>query len=347
MTGLTEFELSVGEEISAVFMERPHVFILGAGASRAAVPIDKNGRTLPLMSDIAKLTGLDKVVAQAGFSVDIGDFEALYSRLSSHPHSRELLETVERRIEGYFQAIEIPDGPTIYDHLVMSLRKKDLVATFNWDPLLIQAYRRLARLGFRDLPRSVFLHGNVAIGVCHEDRIVGSSGRLCSKCRKPLQAVPLLYPVTQKDYAKDRFIENEWNVLTASLRAAFMVTIFGYRAPATDTEAIELMSKAWGTPAERSLEQTEIITRPGADEDAVRETWDRFIHTHHYEVHFDFYDSWVAKHPRRSGEAYVHQYIDAKFISDNPVPRKLDFAELVRWFHPLLGAETEMGRKHG
>ncbi|MHA1748548.1 MAG: hypothetical protein ACTSXN_02865 [Promethearchaeota archaeon] len=31
------------------------------------------------------------------------------------------------------------ESPTIYDYLILSLRKKDVIATFNWDPLLVQA----------------------------------------------------------------------------------------------------------------------------------------------------------------------------------------------------------------
>lgn len=200
----------------------------------------------------------------------------------------------------------------------------------------------MGALGISDLPRLAFLHGNVAVGVCRDHRIVGFKGNVCSVCRKPLESVPLLYPITRKDYAKDHFIEGEWKALTEYLKFAFMITIFGYRAPATDTEAIELMSTAWGTPDQRNLEQTEIIGRPGSDEDALQETWDRFIHTHHYQVHTSFYDSWIAKHPRRSGEAYCYQYMDAKFISDNPLPQGLDFSRLSNWFRPLLEAETSL-----
>jgi hypothetical protein len=35
--------------------------------------------------------------------------------------------------------MEIPDHVTLYDELLLTLRSKDLIATFNWDPLLLQA----------------------------------------------------------------------------------------------------------------------------------------------------------------------------------------------------------------
>ena len=45
-------------------------------------------------------------------------------------------------IHDYFHSLRIPPTPTLYDHLLLALRKKDVVATFNWDPLLLQAAKR-------------------------------------------------------------------------------------------------------------------------------------------------------------------------------------------------------------
>src|SRR4051794_26896985 len=75
--------------------------------------------------------------------------------------------------------------------------------------------------------------------------------------------------------------------------------------PKTDAEAIDAMSSAWGKPAERALEETDFITLQSQEE--VRDAWKRFIHSHHYEVTDDFFDSWIAQHPRRTGEAYLAQ----------------------------------------
>ncbi len=91
----------------------------------------------------------------------------------------------------------------------------------------------------------------------------------------------LLYWVTQKNYKDDEFIRREWDRLERELKIAKRMTIFGYSAPKTDVEAIELMTKAWGTPQQRNLEQIELIdVRPQED---LRGQWDGFIHTHHYE----------------------------------------------------------------
>ena len=71
----------------------------------------------------------------------------------------------------------------------------------------------------------------------------------------------------------------------------------------------------------------------------IDEAWEDFIHSHHYEVHSDFYSSWIANHPRRTGEAYLSQYIDAKYLDNNPIPQTGDFEELWAWFDRFRPAE--------
>ncbi len=120
---------------------------------------------------------------------------------------------------------------------------------------------------------------------------------------------------------------------------AFMITIFGYSGPKTDQEAIGAMQEAWGDNNKRKMEQTAVIIAPTQHEDEARENWDKFIHTHHYEIQKDFYDSWIANHPRRTGEAYWNQYMEAKFIENNPIPKDLDFPDLWKWFEQFKKAE--------
>jgi len=74
-------------------------------------------------------------------------------------------------------------------------------------------------------------------------------------------------------------------------------------------------------------------------DDEVSRNWEPFIHTHHYELHPDFYSSWIANHPRRTGEDYWNQYLEAKFISDNPIPKNLGFPELWKWYAQFREAE--------
>lgn len=325
------------DEIRDVSVVLPHVVILGAGASLAALPSgDRNGRHLPLMVDFIAVLGLKPILEWHGVSVAPNEnFESLYSRLHRNTQLQEALDEVEDAIDNYFAALELPDSPTIYDYLVLSLREKDIIATFNWDPFLYNACYRNQHVG--KLPHIVYLHGNVAIGYCSKDKRKGVRTAACSVCSEPFMPTRLLYPVEQKDYNTDEFIRGEWSTLEAYLHKAFVLTIFGYSAPTSDVEAIELMKKGWGKPAERSLEQIEIIDVKS--EDTLRSTWSPFIHSHHYEVHTTFYNSWLALHPRRSCEAAQRQFIDAKFIDENSFPRVNSFDDLWSWYETLTKFE--------
>jgi hypothetical protein len=87
-------------------------------------------------------------------------FEAQFSWLRRHGnHEAELSELV-KTMTRYFESLALPEQPTIYDYLVLGLRPKDLIATFNWDPLLMQAYRRNRHVA--DLPDLVLAQGLTA-----------------------------------------------------------------------------------------------------------------------------------------------------------------------------------------
>jgi hypothetical protein len=244
---------------------------------------------------------------------------------------------MESEIGNYFSTIAIPDGPCLYDHLLVSLRSKDIVATFNWDPLLVDARNRNP---FIAGPMLLFLHGNVRIAICLEHRVKGVVGQLCPKCRRKMTPSRLLYPVRKKDYASDAFIASQWAALRWALKNAFALTIFGYGAPTTDIDAIAIMKEAWGDVNVRQFEQTELIDiRP---ENEVRDLWAAFIHTHHYQHHTDFYESLIPNHPRRTCEALKAQCYEAKFTDTNPLPQGVSQTALWDWLEPLLSAESKL-----
>src|SRR5690606_22226621 len=111
------------------------------------------------------------------------------------------VEQLEYLVREYFQQLELPNFPTVYDHLILSLRETDLIATFNWDPLLMQAYHRNRHSGL-SLPKFSFLHGCINIGFCQKDNTYGLVGEDCAKCfEKIIQNVPLLYPIKNKNYS--------------------------------------------------------------------------------------------------------------------------------------------------
>ena len=320
--------------------ERPHVVILGAGASLAALPNgDKNGRRLPLMCNIVDMVGLGSLLDNAGITENRDNFEELYSNLVLLGQPPGLIRKIDRAIFDYFVDMQLPDEPTLYDHLVLSLRNKDVIATFNWDPFLVQA---MARNGNPEsLPCTLFLHGNTGIGYCmeHKPIRVGRRGQDCPHCKKPLRNSRLLYPVGQKNYNIDPFIAKSWELLHGFLKSAYLITVLGYSAPVTDVEAVSLLKNAWGNPQERNLEQIEIIDIK--DEEELHRTWEPFIHSHHYQITRSLYDSIISRSPRRSCEAMWMQFMDVIFIEANPIPHDASWRELHNFYEHLFEDERD------
>jgi hypothetical protein len=317
---------------------RPHVVLLGAGASLASFPNgDKNEKPLPLMNDLGKLLNLEKDFVEHGINIENKNFEELYSSLYIDKRYTDLLATIEIKIHNYFSSLELPEEPTIYDHLVMSLRSKDVIATFNWDPFLWQAAYRNHEI--IKPPHIIYLHGNVAIGYCSKCKTKGAIGYSCQKCGEYYEESELLYPIAQKDYSSNYAMAGEWEVMQEYLKHAYVFTVFGYSAPKTDVEAVDLMKKAWGSKEKRSFEQTEFIHRPEKTEDEVIDPWDDFIHSHHYDLRGDYFNSLTGKYPRRSCEAIWATTMEVKFISSNPAPRDCSLRELQNWFAQLSKTE--------
>jgi hypothetical protein len=179
------------------------------------------------------------------------------------------------------------------------------------------------------------------IGFCEKDKVLGINGNDCDKCGAIFSPSPILYPISEKNYHSNEFISSQWRETQTALKTAFMITVFGYGAPQSDVSAIELLKHAWGDTERRSMEQTEIIDI--RLENDLRDTWDPFIHSHHYEIHSNFFESWIAKHPRRTGEAYINQYLNAQFIEDNPIPIHAGFPEIWEWYKTLRDVEIGHG----
>lgn len=337
---MSPHHFTIQDEIKTVQVERPHVVVLGAGASLAAFPNgDRNGRELPVMKNFVDVVGLEEVLSADNINPPYEDFEAIYSDLATTANKVALRAEIERRVYDYFAVLELPDTPTLYDYLILSMRPKDVIATFNWDPFLWHAAAR--NHDFGNVPSLLFLHGNVAIGYCPDCKVVRGRQQHCPRCGQPVLASPLLYPVKQKDYQSDPAIAGHWRTIANALKAAWTVTFFGYGAPTTDVEAVKLLKDAWGDIEKRNLEETEIIDIR-KEEDLVA-TWKPFIHTHHYTIRQSFYDSYIGKHPRRSGEALWARLMECQFPEGTDIPRKADFDELYEWFRPRIEAEKTSG----
>lgn len=290
--------LKEANDYQRLMKSRPHVVILGAGATMAAIPDgDANGKKSSGMNDFIEALGMTEIIKGIELKTSSNNLEDIYSELHGRPECDATREELERRIREYFSELQLSSQPNIYDLLLLALRKKDLVATFNWDPLLLQAYQRACKIT-KNLPDMAFLHGNVLVGYCRIHKRGGILTARCRECREPFQPAPLLYPVAHKNYAADPYIEDNWKALRKKLKRAYLVTVFGYSAPKTDSEAIALMKDAWGALEERTLEDFEFIDK--REEEGLIESWQEFVHSHHYRVCSDFFSSSLAQHPRRT-----------------------------------------------
>jgi hypothetical protein len=334
------------DRINTVYGGGGHVVILGAGASVASTlrnPLS-NGKKLPLMNNFIETVGLTDIIDTIPNHIKSDNFEILYSNLYlDDPKSKQIKE-IEKRVYNYFTSLKLPDEPTVYDYLVLSLRPRDLIATFNWDPFLYQAWSRNLHVG--DRPYIAFLHGNVAIGYNKTDKRCGPVGMYAKATKNYMSPTRLLFPVTQKNYNDDEFIKSQWAMLEDFLsdKNVKLVTVFGYGAPDTDVEAMQLMHKAWGGGSVRNMEQFEIIDVRSENE--VVSQWNKFIESHHYDYVTNFFESSLANNPRRTSESYFQHIepmtINEAFSASNPVPKDFKaLKELWNWFKPLVVAEEK------
>ena len=322
----------------------PHVMILGAGASIAAYKHwGAVGPSLPSMYDLIDVLSLRPILEGKGFDVEAANFEAFYDDLVSAGNDTALQAQIEGRVTEYFSARELPNQATLYDYLILGLRSKDLIASFNWDPFLLQAYLRHENVARNQRPRIAFLHGNVAIGSCTTDNVAGLNGQRCSKCGKLLQPTKLLYPVKKKDYSKDPFIKGEWAALRAYLEDAYYLTIFGYGAPKTDVEARALMLEVWNKNPSLELAEVEVIDVKSRDE--IEESWREFFFSHHYVTPDSLEGSELWNFPRRSCDAFASATLMCDPWRDNPFPRFDSLEKLQNWVAPLLEEERAYEEK--
>lgn len=333
------------EEIEIVHGKGSHLVILGAGATYASTirNPEKNGKKLPLMCNVIEIVGLNEVVNELPIEYQKlrEDFEKLYSLLAKDNKFRAEREYIDKAVYDYFSELELPNEPTIYDYLVLSLRyRKDVIATFNWDPFLYKAYVRNGE--FTNSPGILFLHGCVSLGYDNSNGTSGPAGWYSKKTKQKFEPTKLLYPVDKKDYNSDAYIKGQWDVLANRLKEAERVTVFGYSAPVTDVEAIDLLQNAWGNVDERAMEEFEFIDIQA--EEKLLESWQTFVHTHHYHYCKNYFDSSLALHPRRTMESYHHwampMTLSEAFQDGNLIPNNFNtLEELWEWHLPLIEAE--------
>ena len=277
----------------------PHVVILGAGASKAAFGRgDANRRLVPLMNELPEVLGDPwRELVESASVAGVG-FETQFTRLHESPTHRGDLHEIEGMLLDYFSSLSLPEHPTIYDYLVLGLRQKDVIATFNWDPFLMLAHVRNRAVA--ELPEIRFLHGCVRYASCPDHDVLGQPGEYCGMCRNALVQSSIIFPHHEKDYARDGIIARDWAFVEERLKAAFHLTIFGYSGPATDYKAKELLLGGWKRTPMWRFSHVEIIDL--GDTDELRQNWREFIPFHHDMVVGSFWESTIARWPRRTAE---------------------------------------------
>jgi hypothetical protein len=318
-----------------IMEQSPHVVLLGAGASIACIPNgDKNGKRISVME------GIRKHIDLSWYKGAKTNLEEIYQELEDE----QLKEKFENQLFDYYSKFQIPDKPTVYDHLIISLTKKDLIASFNWDPLLFQAYHRCLKIT-DDLPYIVFLHGNTwewykvnednsCTGVWQKELPIRPGGCIVSADGTRCKRSKLLYPVQNKDYDRDPFIKKSWETFRFMLKKCFLLTIFGYSAPQSDIRALDAIREAFLFLNEdqsiNDISNFKQITFINPDKETIKnfesiicktgvpftETMNNYIQRvdNFYDQSQALLDTW----PRLSSFAYTHKEYKAEFIFQQP-----------------------------
>lgn len=319
---------------------RPHVVILGAGASMAALPHrDKNRKPITCMDNFFENLGMKDLIANLPLKTQSKNLEDIYSEVEERSKSESLFlkakEEIENCVFDYFNFFTIPDEPTIYDFLLLSLREKDLIASFNWDPILIQAGNRLIEKGLilnNRLPKTVFLHGNVGVIYDPNKKAVSMHSRYDSNLGEKCS---LLFPVAQKDYTNNVVIKDSWAMVKEYLRRAYILTIFGYSAPKTDIEAVETLKEAWNFYGKKLIEEIEIIDK--LDKKELKIKWHNFSEGTHLHCAENFFESMCGKYPRRTTEQLFDVTMLSILRTDNRGFKSgMSFDDIKQFIKPLL-----------
>ena len=320
------------------FNNSPHLVILGAGASIACMKNTANGKKMPSMNELNDLAEVQDIFKKHSVKIKGNEsFEDFFSRIHNEEYG-DLKKELEQCIWDYFSDIEIDDKPNLYDKLILSLRGKDYIATFNWDPLLILSYIRHKKIGENKLPKLLFLHGNVGEGICYDCKILCNfHNKICHRCHKELSKSKLLYPIGKKDYNSDPVIKNNWNILRDVLSRAYIITIFGYSAPVSDVEAKEILLDNYKKSKHLELSEIEIINN--SDRKKIEETWSDMFFSHHYCIFDKLSDSFILKHPRRSCDSHASACLQCDPVEEHPFPDFDDFDDIYSFLDPLISEE--------
>jgi len=141
----------------------------------------------------------------------------------------------------------------------------------------------------------------------------------------------------QKDYRSYPLFAAEWDEFSKTIEHAYLLTIFGYAAPASDAAAREILLKAWSGNGTRELAQIEVIDILG--QRALTARWKDFIVRDHVGAIRRFSQSYQYHYPRRSCEAFAFASLQQAPWATRPLPRTRVLSRLQEWVEPLINGE--------
>ncbi len=107
---------NIYEEYELNMKSRPHVVILGAGASCATIPSgDKYGKKISAMSGFIDKLGLSDIISRVNINTTSDNLEDIYMELDERSNDeqdcKEVKEELEKIIWEYMSNYQLPNNP--------------------------------------------------------------------------------------------------------------------------------------------------------------------------------------------------------------------------------------------
>ena len=82
------------------------------------------------MDKLIEMLDIEPMLKWGGIKNRRRNFEDSYSELYENDPSSPLLREIEKIVYAYFENLSLPKFPTMYDHLLLSLRPKGYCCNF-------------------------------------------------------------------------------------------------------------------------------------------------------------------------------------------------------------------------
>ena len=150
----------------------------------------------------------------------------------------------------------------------------------------------------------------------------------------------MLYPIEKKNYFDgNSYTASSWKDAEDEFSKAFTITIFGYSAPTSDIEAVEILKKSWLEKSNRKFEHVKVIDT--LESETLYERWKAFTPTLHLKPVSSFEESRLWSWPRRSCEALLFPMSQGMPCEAFPLPETDSLNELQNFIKEIARYEEE------